>query len=59
MNEEDGQTEDEQTHTIQLKQEAKSRNNLKEPPGCAFCGEKEIWDERLNLCHACAKVHYE
>ena len=31
---------------------------LKNSPGCDFCGEKEIWDERLNLCHACAKDHY-
>ena len=31
---------------------------LKHPPVCDFCSEKEIWDERLNLCHACAKEHY-
>ena len=39
-------------------QVVKAIEALKDKTGCDFCGEKEIWDERLNLCHACAKDHY-
>ena len=30
---------------------------LKKPASC-FCGETDIWDERLGLCYDCAKEHY-
>lgn len=38
--------------------EAVREHDKQQTPGCNFCGEKEIWDERLNLCHSCAKEHY-